>query len=87
MRKESIEIGSIAETMNMHAVYVARNSIIKIVCKYLGPSRKLLFFRCHNSVILIKTVNKPEVQCSEVSIKMLTSEMLDSCELENHNRF
>lgn len=68
MRKESIEIGSISKAMNMHSVWVARNIIIKIVCKYPGSSNTALFSRCQNSAILTKTDNTREVQYLEVTV-------------------
>lgn len=45
MRKESIEIGSIFKAMNMHAVCVARNIIIKIVCKYPRSNNTAFIFQ------------------------------------------
>ena len=45
MRTESIEIGSIFKVKNMHAVCVARNIIIKIVCKYPGANNTAFIFQ------------------------------------------
>lgn len=67
MRKESIEIGSVFKVMNMHAVCVARNIIIKIVCKYPGFSNTAFIFQMWEFSHFDKD-NKPEVQYLELTI-------------------